>query len=203
LQQLADNLAEAWSADMSFVLDRLEQLNTSDPSGRFNGRLDMEHVGVFGHSLGGATALQFCHDDPRCKAAIDIDGIPWGSAVSDGVKQPTMFLMSDHTGDAADPMDRQILGNFAAIYDHLPADRRWQITIRGANHYLFSDDGAMLKSPVVMRVLRGLGIVHINGRRQIAVTEHFVSTFFDVYLKGAPAAELKSGAGYPEVEYRE
>ena len=58
------------------------------------------------------------------------------------------------------------------------------ITIRGAGHYMFSDDGAMLKSPLVMRVMRSLGIVHLDGRRQVAVTEYYISAFFDVYLKG-------------------
>jgi predicted dienelactone hydrolase len=200
-QQLANELVQAWSADMSYALDQLEQLNASDPSGRFLGRLDLQRVGVFGHSLGGATALQFCHDDSRCKAGIDVDGIPWGSVVREGVTQPIMFLLSDHSGDSADPEDKQIEANFRSIYDQVPSDRRLQITIRGADHYMFSDDGAMLKSPILMRALRMLGIVGIDGRRQVAVTEHYISTFFDVYLKGAPASELKSQPEYPEVEY--
>jgi hypothetical protein len=37
-----------------------------------------------------------------------------------------------------------------------------------------------------MRALRTLGIMRLDGRRQIAVTAHYISTFFDVYLKGAP-----------------
>ena len=186
---------------MSFALDQLERLNASDPSGRFLGRLDLQRVGAFGHSLGGATALQFCHDDSRCKAGIDVDGIPWGSAVRDGVSQPILFLFSDHTGDSPDPEDRQIAANFHSLYERLPADRRLQITIRGANHYLFSDDGALLKSPLLMRALGLLGIVGIDGRRQLAVTDHYLSTFFDVHLKGAPASELKSQSAYPEAEY--
>ena len=93
-EQLANTLAQAWSADMGFALDQLERLNASDPSGRFLGRLDMQRVGVFGHSLGGATALQFCHDDSRCEAGIDVDGAPLGSVVTDGVTQPFMFLLA-------------------------------------------------------------------------------------------------------------
>jgi len=69
---------------MAFVLDRLERLNTSDASGKFTGRLDMTRVGVFGHSFGGAAALQFCHEDSRCKAGIDVDGAPHGSAIQAG-----------------------------------------------------------------------------------------------------------------------
>ena len=79
---------------MSFAVDRLQELNANDPTGRFNGRLDLTKVGAFGHSLGGASALQFCHDDPRCKAGVDVDGAPLGSAVTDGVKQPFLFLGS-------------------------------------------------------------------------------------------------------------
>lgn len=200
-EHLAAKLVKAWSADMSFALDQLQLLNASDPSGRFLGRLDMQRIGVFGHSLGGATALQFSHDDSRCKAAIDVDGAPWSSVVREGLTQPVMFLMSDHSTDAPDPDEHQVASNFQSIFDRVPSDRRLQITIRGANHYMFSDDGAMLKSPLLKRGLRMLGIVHIDGTRQVAVTEHFISAFFDVYLKGAPASLLKSRAEYPEVEY--
>ena len=73
--------------------------------------------------------------------------------------------------------------------------------IRGASHYMFSDDGAMLKSPLVMRVMRTLGIVRLDGRRQVAVTAHYITTFFDAYLQGAPASKLQSQPEYPEIEY--
>src|SRR6202521_6440487 len=172
-EQLANKLAQSWSADMGFALDQLERLNASDPSGRFLGRLDMQRVGVFGHSLGGATALQFCHDDSRCKAGIDVDGAPLDSVVADGVTQPFMFLLSDHRGesDAGEPEAiRQAGANIHSIYDRLPSDRRLMIIIRGAGHYMFSDDGAMLKSPLVMRAMGTLGIVRPDGRRQVPFT---------------------------------
>ena len=203
-EQLANKLAQAWSADMGFALDQLERLNASDPSGRFLGRLDMQRVGVFGHSLGGATALQFCHDDSRCKAGIDVDGAPLGCVVADGVTQPFLFLLSNHKGesDAGEPEAiRQAGANIHSIYDRLPDDRRLMIMIRGADHYRFSDDGAMLKSPLMMRVLRTVGVVRLDGRRQVALTAHYISIFFDVYLKGAPAPQLKSQPEYPEIEY--
>lgn len=100
-EQLAIKLQGAASADIGFALDQLERLNASDPSGKFLGRLDLQRVGVFGHSLGGAIALQFCHDDSRCKAVIDVDGAPHGSVIGEGVTQPVMFLLS---ATAAHPM---------------------------------------------------------------------------------------------------
>jgi hypothetical protein len=45
-------------------------------------------------------------------------------------------------------------------------DGRLEIAIRGAGHCMFSDDGAMLKSPLLKRALQALGIVRIDGRRQ-------------------------------------
>jgi hypothetical protein len=199
-EKLATQLVQAWSADMVFGVDRLERLNTSDPSGRFLGRLDMQRVGAFGHSLGGAAALQFCHDDPRCKACIDVDGIPWGSVVREGLTQPVMLLLSDHSSDPKDDEGRMADANFGSLRDRLPGDRRLEITIRGANHYMFGDD-AVLRSPAIMRALRALGIVGIDGRRQLAVTEHVIDTFFEVQLNGAPASELRNRSAYPEIEY--
>jgi predicted dienelactone hydrolase len=90
-----NKLLAAWTADIAFVLDRLERLNTSDASDKFMGRLDMTRVGVFGDSFGGAQAAQFCHDDSRCKAGIDIDGRPFGSVIREGIYRPFMFLLSD------------------------------------------------------------------------------------------------------------
>jgi dienelactone hydrolase len=199
-EQRAIALVQEWSADIGFALDQLERLNASDPSGKFQGRLDMQRVGVFGHSLGGATALQFCHDDTRCKAGIDVDGAPLGNVITEVVTQPFMFLLSDH-GRESDAETRVVMANIRSIYDRQPGDRRLEIVLRGANHYMFSDDGAMLKSPPVMRVLRVLGIVRLDGRRQVALTTHYISTFFDVYLKGAPASELQSQPKYPEIDY--
>ena len=47
----------------------------------------------------------------------------------------------------------------------------------------------------------GIGVVRIAGRRQLALTAHYINSFFDVYLKGAPAEELDSLPGlYPELK---
>jgi predicted dienelactone hydrolase len=199
-ERCADRLLAAWTADVAFVLDRLEQLNTSDASGKFTGRLDMTRVGIFGHSFGGAAAALFCHEDARCKAAIDVDGAPHGSVIQTGLRQPFLFLLSDHSHES-DPEGNQIRANIQSIYERLPVDSRLQIKIRGANHYLFSDDGAVLKSHIVLGMLRALGVVRIEGRRQLAVTVYCIHSFFDAYLKGTGASRPGiSSPLYPEIE---
>src|SRR5260370_22515158 len=39
-------LLTAWTADIAFILDRLERLNTSESSGKFTGRLDLTRLRV-------------------------------------------------------------------------------------------------------------------------------------------------------------
>ena len=118
---------------------------------------------MFGHSFGGAQALQFCHDDPRCKAGIDIDGATYGSVIQEGLKQPFMYLLSEHSRDLADPASKQILSDFQSIYNRLPNGRQF-VTIRGANHFSFSDQ-MLVKSQYVIGVMHSLGISRLESRR--------------------------------------
>ena len=198
--RLVNSLLPMWTSDTNFVVSQLQGLNAGDPSGKFTGRLDMQRLGMFGHSFGGAQALQFCHDDPRCKAGIDIDGAPYGNVVQEGLKQPFMFILSDHSHDLPDSASGQIHANFRSIYDRLPNGRLF-ITIRGANHFSFSDQ-MLLKSHFIVRLLRLFGFGRLEGRRGLAITADYVHTFFDVYLKDAPTALLnKPSQLYPEVEF--
>jgi predicted dienelactone hydrolase len=193
-ERLANRLIVMWSEDAQFVVDGLSHLNSGDPSGRFTGHLNLSRLGAFGHSFGGATALQFCHDDSRCKAGIDIDGQLFGSVVADGITQPFMFLVSSRGDFAVRDEDQEIFTRINSVYDRLPNGRLF-IALRGTNHFSFGDQ-ALLKSQYVMRVLQPL-----DTRRAIEVTRAYVRTFFDVYLKGAPVTTLQDLNGrYPEVQ---
>jgi dienelactone hydrolase len=194
----ADRILSGWTGDLRFVLDRLEQMNTSGDPATFAGRLDLTRVGVFGHSFGGAATARFCLEDARCKAAVDVDGALHGRVIAEGVRQPFMFLLSDH-GEASDVESRQILADIQAMYDRLPAATRHRIAIRGGQHFLFSDDGALFKSPIVQRMLRVLGISRIEGRRQLAITAFCLRTFFDAYLQDTPSRPQIASLDLPEI----
>src|SRR5207237_3121757 len=103
---------------------------------------------------------------------------PHGSVIQAGLRQPFMFLLSDH-GDVSDSASIQVLADIQSIYDRIPRDRRLRVAIRGAFHFTFSDDGALLKSSIVRGVLRMVGKLGIDGRRQLAVTAYCLRTFFD------------------------
>jgi predicted dienelactone hydrolase len=204
LTRLGNKLLAAWTGDTAFVLDRLERLNASDASGRFRGRLDMTRVGMFGHSFGGATAAQFCSQDARCKAGIDLDGSLHGSVIQTGIHQPFMFLMSGNGDFSSDAETRLIKADIQSVYDRLPADGRLRILIRGANHFTFSDDGALLKSRLLRGAFRVFGKLGIDGRRQLAATAYCVHSFFDAYLKAGSVSRPRiSSPLYPEIQVLE
>jgi predicted dienelactone hydrolase len=190
----------AWIADMRFVVDHLEWLNASDPSGKFRGRLDLAHVGAFGHSWGGSQAIQFCHDDPHCVAAIDIDGLPFGDVIQTGVPRPLLFLGSGLGDFSSEEENRQIRGDLKTLLDHSRADTRASYSIAGACHFTFNDDGALFKSALLRGLLRATGRLNIDGRRQLAVTRYGVRTFFARYLKEAGGGTFTlSSPLYPEL----
>jgi predicted dienelactone hydrolase len=199
-QHLAMQLMSVWIADLKFVLDQLLELNANDPTGRFKGKFDMRKVGIAGHSLGGATAAQFCHDDPRCAAGIDIDGMPFGNVIQDGIHRPFFFLMSDHSRESGSE-PQTVERNIESIYDHVPEAKRWGMTMMGANHFTFSDQ-MFTKSPILMFFLRRAGVMgSLEKRRGLAITGACVHTFFDVYLKSAPVEEMNSLPDlYPELK---
>jgi predicted dienelactone hydrolase len=199
-ERCAVRLLSAWTSDSAFVLDRLQEMNSADAPNKFKGRLDMTRVGIVGHSFGGAAAALFCRDDSRCRAVIDLDGAPLGNIVQSGIDRPFLFLLSDHSRES-DPETRQIKADIQSIYNRLPPDSRQVVTIRGANHFTFTDDGALLKSHFIRGAFRALGKLGIDGDRQLAVTSYCVCTFFDKFLKGQAAAPSKiSSARYPEIQ---
>ena len=81
-------------SDIHFVLDQLEFL-ASNKMSLFYQRLDQKNIGVFGHSFGGATAVQICRRDSRIKAGIDLDGFLQGSDATKNFDKPFMFLLSE------------------------------------------------------------------------------------------------------------
>jgi dienelactone hydrolase len=196
-KQLANKLLPMWTTDTAFVVDQLERLNASGASGRFAGKLQSARLGVFGHSFGGATALQFCHDDSRCKAGMDIDGMPFGSVIREGAAQPFLFLLSDHSRETVTVEGREVIADIHSVYDHLRSSRH-VVMIGGANHFTFTDQMVVKSSYFIRAFLMVRG--GPDALRGLAITRAYLHTFFDVYLKGAPVTDLaKLRQSYAEV----
>jgi hypothetical protein len=77
------------------------------------------------------------------------------------------------------------------------------MVIHDANHFTFSDQ-ILLNSQVLIHLLqRTKRFGSLDGRRGLTISAEYVHTFFDVSLKGAPAASLTSLVmKYPEVQVK-
>ena len=185
--QILNHLVDIWTDDATFVLNKLEQINSSDTSSNFFNRLDTNAIGVFGHSFGGATAAQFCSTDPRCKAGINLDGSPYGSVIEKGINKPFMFLLADHAKEN-DPISVKIKSNIKSIYNSITADKYW-FYLTGSQHFNFSDIPYQ-KEWLIMRLSGATG--SIGRRHGTELINSTVLNFFNVYLKGEPKTQLDS-----------
>ena len=80
--------------DISFVIDKIKKLNTI----AFNGKIDLNNIGVFGHSLGGRIAGEFTARCKKVKALVTMEGIPPRDVRYEGkIKIPSLMLCSSGT----------------------------------------------------------------------------------------------------------
>ncbi|MDR4210681.1 carboxylic ester hydrolase, partial [Bacillus thuringiensis] len=66
-----DSHIKLWEENVVLVLKQIEKVNPNDKTGFFTGRMDTSRIGMFGHSEGGATAVQILAIDSRVKEAIN------------------------------------------------------------------------------------------------------------------------------------
>lgn len=156
----ADERVRTRAADARSVLDRLAVLNVRDPAGRFTGRLDLQRVGIFGFSLGGAVAVEACWLDSRFKAALNMDGWLFSDVAVQGIAQPYLLATGDYSTPPAaslgssDPWVR-LQAQYTVVDEARSAVnfRRhggYLLLIPGAAHDDFSDAAwALLRIPTL------------------------------------------------------
>ncbi|MFO1499213.1 MAG: hypothetical protein U1G07_12600 [Verrucomicrobiota bacterium] len=161
--------------DVAFLLNLVERWNIDDPL--FQGRLDMEHLGIMGWSFGGGTAAEACRTDARLKAAVLLDGY-LGSAptlLNTGLATPFISMNSG-----------ALLSENTTLFNK-SATNAYLLSIRGASHEAFTDNSWMVTPSAASR------------QRALAMHACLVS-FFNRYLRGADDRLLENpGAQHPDV----
>ncbi|MCU1393301.1 MAG: phospholipase/Carboxylesterase [Ilumatobacteraceae bacterium] len=118
-------------ADVTFVISHVLALNGDDSSPLF-GRIDVNEIGMAGHSLGGATTYGIvyndCCVDSRIKAAIIMSGLVEVSPTTTDYNRtiPTLILHGDADTDVNIAEDQ---GPYAKL-----AGPKWFITLIGGEH---------------------------------------------------------------------
>jgi pimeloyl-ACP methyl ester carboxylesterase len=184
--------------DANFVLSQLH--NSSVVSqlvpGAKHGLL-VHSVAMFGHSLGGATALATMELDERIKGGINLDGAFYGPEIDVGTDRHFLiFGRADH--------NRTSDTSWARTWPNL---RGWKLglLLRKSQHGTFSDLPLLAKVLGILPYLPPAVIDLIgtlDGSRALEIISTYVTTFVDFVLLGKPSELLQqTSARFPEVSF--
>jgi pimeloyl-ACP methyl ester carboxylesterase len=193
-----DHIMAVWKQDARFVLDQLGKLN-ADTGSPFYQRLDLAHIGLFGHSFGGATAFAVCQQDARCKAGANLDGDPFSNEMNSPVTQPFLFLSEDYPQGCLAASTCAPMLNMSRLVNPGPA---YFLQVRGTQHFNFTD--LPLRQVDLVRPLFSLAgfTGSIDPARGLQISNAYLVAFFDKYLKSSDNGLLSGpSAGYSEVKF--
>jgi dienelactone hydrolase len=193
-----------WAADASFVVDQLKIQN--DP---VVGELDLNSLGMLGHSFGGQAASIVCASDVRFKACANLDGQAQGNtflpdAAGRLIKQPFLFftkaaevtdaelaMMNISREEYRSRESRRLRERFKPSYKtrlaSIPSGA-YLVTYPGARHSSFGDSLFLDMSN---------GQTSAERLAMADVIRRYTRAFFEKYLEGEDSPELqpaRSGA---------
>lgn len=159
-------------ADVRFLLD---QLRIVDRTGPLAGKLNLAETGMFGFSLGGATAAATMLADPRLEAGADLDGTIYGTVRSRGLTRPFLSMVEREDG-RVDPSVQML-----AAHSHGPS---LLLALRGAAHESFTD--FVWVKPQLAKIAPAVASqidVGTIGPRAAREQSAYLTAFFDTYLE--------------------
>lgn len=179
----------ALADDVLFVRRRLQSLAHDDA--RLADALDLDRMGMFGVSLGGAVTGEVCRREPSFRACLAIDVWMPDAVVEAGLTQPTLLMTRD-----ADTMRREgwseadiahTLGTLRATFDRLAVG--YFLSIPGMFHPDFSD------APLLSPLAHAMGLSgSVPTARAHAIVAGYAVAFFDRHVRGAGGPLLDAAA---------
>jgi dienelactone hydrolase len=176
------------TADMGFVLDQIRTNASGLIPNEVASRMDLDRIGLFGHSLGGAAAAQLGRERTDVSAVIVIDGTMIGEEI--GFENGKSILETK-------PYPVPLLNLYneshyeGTEYNNMSASaiavEAYDVVIRGAGHLNFTD--LPLFSPTLARML---GTGEVDSRYCIETMNHSVLEFFNYTLKNSGELNLKT-----------
>lgn len=168
-----------WRRDTTVVLDQLGRLPV--PLAEF---VDIERVGVFGHSLGGMVSGQLAMSDRRVRAGISYDGAQLPSAEEPyALLAPFCFMTADATPIGKVTAISEGMNDALALAGPTGS---FTATIVGSSHLNFTD---MNNLPMARRALGKIDRVEMAR-----VLRALTLGFFNHHLRGTPEPRLSEFA---------
>jgi len=175
-----DVMLDLWIDDIQFVLDYFFFEKENELAEILVRKMDLNRIGAFGQSFGGAISGQLCLRDSRVSAGVNLDGFQFGDIIDEPLQDPFMLIQSGYN-------DLWNYGN-SAIFSNTEADFYF-IDIPKARHLVFSD-AALLPSIPLENRLDMLG--DINESKVLGDLNRAILDFFDIYLKDKDPSFLSS-----------
>lgn len=189
-------LVKTRAADASFALEELGHLSAVDPHSPLIGRLELAHVGMVGHSIGGAATVQTLAENPKFRVGVNLNGSLWGSQPKERLNRPLLWVES---GEGPGPEEKKTREELLAGLQAGGA----LATITHSLHMSFSDEPGYMTG--VGRTLWGnrAGMGRRSLETMATLTADLVAAFVGPQLgvKGGPSlSELASEHGAIELE---
>jgi len=193
----ANTLVKTYSLDAKLVLDLLDQLNEGNPehttiedSGFFINCIDLNSIGMVGHSTGGGGVTRLAITDERVSAVFALD--PWvepidSEILSRGLAASSIFLRSEEWEVSKNNEYLQIIANSPNTVTEM-------YQLNGATH----EDFTMLYMFEPASKLIGFAGT-LDSRRSGEIQRNFIFNFFDITLKGNGESYSYLANKYPEV----
>ena len=181
--------AKEFVDDLSFILKQLEILNSS---GSFKDRLDLNNIGMFGHSLGGAATIEMCRKNKRVKAGVSMDAPLFLNNFAKPLARPFMLLQSENSLESKEEFGKLPV-KFCEGISKMGCDAYW-VTLRGTGHNSFSDE-AILKE-IVKDMINNDDLVpyfavgSADGYFMTKKINNYLLAFFNKYLRGVDSELL-------------
>ena len=168
------------AADVQFVINQLIKIQSGKIKHQLNGYLDLNRIGVAGHSYGGGTSIMVSYLDPRVKATLVLDS--WMNPlpqkiIENGIQQPLIYIGRPKWTDSDYPTNTDLV---AKIMDNTKG-ANYYLTINGTLHLNYCD--APLFSPLAKYFL---DIGKMNGIKSVNLINNISLQFFDQHLKSEP-----------------
>jgi len=184
--RLLQESPDVWLADRLFVVDALAKGEAPVTIDDILARADLTRVGHMGMSFGASTAAATAYADPRCVAAISLDGSDFHhTGINVDIPVPFMMLYSDSMnglGVVEGSPTRPFGFNDFSFERFETAGLRDDIIrlhVKGSTHQGVSDFQLVVRGP-----LHDMLAGPIDGYLMVGILNDFVSGFFDKYLRG-------------------
>jgi dienelactone hydrolase len=175
------------TADIEFVIDSLKSGELGTEGQLLDGHMNLEKIGLFGHSLGGAASAQVARERDEVSAAIVIDGTMIGDitgldsnnkdVVTDEPFKKPIMLMYNSSYLTPEGKASSYLPNVNAFNN--AEDAAYSLCIKDSGHLNFTD------LPRISPFLSGmLGVGTVDSYECLKTVNDYTLAFFDRHLKG-------------------